>query len=261
MAAMSNDIKLVTQPAHCFSLQDSLVLAVPDDQALPLTFPSVYSGKNVVITKSSLFICNNTSKIESDKTHWFLHSITLARFTEILATIDSALGKSFLCNGEKKSVVARPWPEAISINTADCITKMSVNNTVIDLILRNHLEFNTWCELLRKYEAYGMMCFLLSSSEQKDNVSINYLSQRYGVSAAYFRQLYRANFKATAKKKMMNVRMAYAVLKLIESERSILEVGLDAGYCSASHFTNDLKKELGLTPSEIRRLELILYES
>ncbi len=60
---------------------------------------------------------------------------------------------------------------------------------------------------------------------------------------------------------MMNVRMASAVLQLIESEGSILDVGLDAGYCSASHFTNDLKKELGLTPSEIRRLESILYES
>ncbi|WP_145563740.1 helix-turn-helix domain-containing protein [Yersinia aldovae] len=261
MTAINNDSKPVTQSAHCLSLEDSLVLAVPDDQALALTFRSVYSGKNVVITQPSLFICNNPDMIEGDKTHWFLHSITLANLTETLATIDSALGKSFLDTGEKASVAARPWPEVISIDTTNCTTKMSVNNTVIDLILRNQMEFNTWCDLLRKYEAYGMMCFLLSSSEQKDNVSINYLSQRYGVSAAYFRQLYRENFKATAKKKMMSVRMASAVLQLIESEGSILDVGLDAGYCSASHFTNDLKKELGLTPSEIRRLESILYES
>ncbi|WP_174847864.1 helix-turn-helix domain-containing protein [Yersinia artesiana] len=261
MTAINNDIKPVTPSAHCLSLEDSLVLAVPDEQALTLTFRSVYSGNGVLITQPSLFICNNLDEIEGDKTHWFLHSITLASFTEILATIDSALGKSFLDSGEKSSVAAQPWSEVIAIDTTNGTTPMSVNNTVIDLIMRNQMEFNTWCDLLRKYEAYGMMSFLLSASEQKDNVSINYLSQRYGVSAAYFRQLYRESFKATAKKKMMSVRMASAVLQLIESEGSILDVGLDAGYCSASHFTNDLKKELGLTPSEIRRLESILYES
>ncbi|HII2981855.1 TPA: helix-turn-helix domain-containing protein [Yersinia enterocolitica] len=261
MTAINNDIKPVTPVAHCLSLQDSLVLAVPDDQALELTFRSVYSGNSVVITQPSLFICHNPGKIEGDKTHWFLHSITLASFIETLATIDAALGKSFLDTEVKSSVAALPWSEVISLDAPDDATKMSVNNTVIDLILRNQTEFNTWCGLLRKYEAYGIMSFLLSASEQTDNVSINYLSQRYGVSAAYFRQLYRESFKATAKKKMMNVRMASAVLQLIESEGSILDVGLDAGYCSASHFTNDLKKELGLTPSEIRRLESILYES
>ncbi|HHA0034259.1 TPA: helix-turn-helix domain-containing protein [Yersinia enterocolitica] len=261
MTAINNDTKSVTPSAHCLSLEDSLVLAVPNDQALALTFRSVYSGESVVITQPSLFICNDPGKIEGNKTHWFLHSITVASFTELLATIDCALGKSFLGTGEKTSGTARPWSEAISIDMKNCTTKMSVNNTVIDLMLRNQMEFNTWCDLLRKYEAYGMMSFLLSASEQKDNVSINYLSQRYGISAAYFRQLYRESFKATAKKKMMNVRMASAVLQLIESEGSILDVGLDAGYCSASHFTNDLKKELGLTPSEIRRLESILYES
>lgn len=261
MAAINNDINPIMQSGHCLSLEDNLVLAIPTGKTKPLMFRSVYSDKNVFINEPSLFICNGPGKIEGDKIHWFLHSITLARLTEILATIDSAMGKSLLGHGEKKSVTAQPWVEVISINTSDCIRKMSVNNIVIDLILRNQVEFNTWCELLRKYEAYGMMCFILSSSEQKDNVSINYLSQRYGVSSAYFRQLYRENFKATAKKKMMNVRMASAVLQLIESEGSILEVGLDAGYCSASHFTNDLKKELGLTPSEIRRLESILYES
>ncbi|HHL2560659.1 TPA: helix-turn-helix domain-containing protein [Yersinia enterocolitica] len=261
MTAINNDIKPVTPSAHCLSLEDSLVLAIPDEQALALTFRSVYSGNNVLMTQPSLFICNNPDEIEGDKTHWFLHSITLASFTELLATIDSALGKSFLDSGEKSSGTAQPWTEVIAIDTTNCTTQMSVNNIVIDLIMRNQTEFNTWCDLLRKYEAYGMMSFLLSASEQKDNVSINYLSQRYGVSAAYFRQLYRESFKATAKKKMMSVRMASAVLQLIESEGSILDVGLDAGYCSASHFTNDLKKELGLTPSEIRRLESILYES
>ncbi|MGE4802857.1 helix-turn-helix domain-containing protein [Yersinia hibernica] len=261
MAAINNDIKPIIQSGHCLSLEDSLVLAIPKRETIPLRFRSVYSDKSVMITEPSLFICTSPCNIEGDKTHWLLHSITIAKLIELLATIDSAMGKSLLDHSGKKSVTAQPWAEVISINVPDGMSNISVNNIVIDLILRNQVEFNTWCEMLRRYEAYGIMCFILSSSEQKDNVSINYLSQRYGVSSAYFRQLYRENFQATAKKKMMRVRMASAVLQLIESEDSILEVGLDAGYCSASHFTNDLKKELGLTPSEIRRLESILYEN
>ncbi|HFD3738312.1 TPA: helix-turn-helix transcriptional regulator, partial [Pseudomonas aeruginosa] len=100
----------------------------------------------------------------------------------------------------------------------------------------------------------------LSAAQSDKNANINQLCARYGVSASYFRQLYRENFNKTAKRKIMSVRMANAILQLIESESSILDVGLEAGYCSASHFTNDLKKELGLTPSEIRHLGDNLYE-
>ncbi|WP_145932183.1 helix-turn-helix domain-containing protein [Yersinia bercovieri] len=261
MIGVQDNIKPVVQQAHGLSLQDQLVLAIPADKAKALTFCSAYSGKTIVITQPSLFICANPDGIEGNKSHWSLHSITLAHLIEILATIDSAMGKSLLRNTGIESVAARPWPEAIFVDPTHYSSRVSINNIAIGLMLCKQMEFNIWCDQLRKYEAYGMMCFLLSSSEQRDNISINDLSERYGVSTAYFRYLYKQNFKNTAKKKMMGVRMAYAVLQLIESKASILDVGLDAGYCSASHFTNDIKKELGLTPSEIRRLEAILYEN
>lgn len=105
-----------------------------------------------------------------------------------------------------------------------------------------------------------MMRFILTSAQDDKNANINQLCARYGISASYFRQLYRENFNKTAKRKIMSVRMANAILQLIESDDSILDVGLEAGYCSASHFTNDIKKELGLTPSEIRHIGATLYE-
>ncbi|WP_019211436.1 helix-turn-helix domain-containing protein [Yersinia massiliensis] len=247
----------VQQVARCLSLQDQLVLAIPTNKSGTLTFRSRYSGKEFAITQSSLFICDS---LMGNQDHWFVESITLAHLIEIIATIDSALGKSLLRNTENETSASLAWPEFIFVEPADYSAKLSINNIVTDLMLRHQAEFNIWCQSLRKYEAYGMMSFLLSSSEQVNNVSISYLSGRYGVSAAYFRYLYKQSFNNTAKKKMMSVRMASAVLRLIESEASILNIGLDAGYCSASHFTNDIKKELGLTPSEIRRLEAMLHE-
>lgn len=261
MTDFNDDVEPKVQQGHFLSMRHSMVLAIPTSRAGSLAFRSVYSGNRIETAVPSLFICANPDMIEGNRTQWFLRNITLARFTEFLATFDAARGKSLLCNSEKQNVVMSPWLEFIAIELADGITEMSVDNITLDLLLRNHSDFNTWCERLRKYEAYGMMSFMVSALEQRGNLNVSYLSQCYGVSAVYFRELYRGNFGATAKKKIMGVRMASAVLQLIESEDSILEVGLDAGYCSAAHFTNNLKKELGLTPSEIRRLESILYES
>ncbi|WP_235600975.1 helix-turn-helix transcriptional regulator [Yersinia entomophaga] len=87
------------------------------------------------------------------------------------------------------------------------------------------------------------------------------MSKNYGLSSPYFRFLCRKSFNSSAKKKMMSWRMATAVLLLIESDMSILDVGLACGYCSASHFTLDIKRNFGLTPSEIRHLESGLYDS
>jgi len=93
--------------------------------------------------------------------------------------------------------------------------------------------------------------FLLSSIQigDKEKLNINHLGQCYGLFAPYSRQLYRENFKGTAKKKLLDIRLASAILKLIESECSVLDVSLDSGYYAAAHFTTTLKNEIGLTPS------------
>ena len=183
----------------------------------------------------------------------------LSELVEILAVIDTAMGQAFLAKKKKLEADENNNNEYIEL-IEDFSLMVSIKNVVIDLIIRNHPVFDSWCEILRRYEAYGMMRFILSSAQENKNANINQLCARYGISASYFRQLYRENFNKTAKRKIMSVRMANAILQLIESDDSILDVGLEAGYCSASHFTNDIKKELGLTPSEIRHLGAMLYE-
>lgn len=240
------------------SLQNDIVLAIASGTAKTLSFDSIFSGQKVTVTASSLFICQNFEAIAGTKENWLLKPLSLSRLIEILAIVDVAIGKSLLQSRTKSSNKELFFREAFSLPDY-ALSKTSIDDIVVGFILREHQDFSIWCEVLRKYEAYGMMCFLLSATDEHAN--INQLSRRYGLSTPYFRQLYRESFNATAKKKLMDVRMASAILKLIESESSVLDIGLNAGYCSASHFTNDLKKELGLTPSEIRRLETMLYEN
>ncbi|MCP1065242.1 hypothetical protein M5G07_05495 [Serratia symbiotica] len=47
--------------------------------------------------------------------------------------------------------------------------------------------------------------------------------------------------KGTAKKKLMDIHLASAILKLIESDCSVLDIIIDSGYYLAAHFTTTLK--------------------
>jgi len=240
------------------SLQNDIVLAIASSAVQALSFNSIFSGQPVTVTTSSLFICQNVEAVAGSKENWLLKTLSLSKLIEILAIVDAAIGKSLLQSRAKNSNKELLFRDVFSLPDY-ALSKTSIDDIVVDFILREQQDFSIWCQVLRKYEAYGMMYFLLSFTEEHAN--INQLSRRYGLSTPYFRQLYRESFNSTAKKKLMDVRMASAILKLIESESSVLDIGLSAGYCSASHFTNDLKKELGLTPSEIRRLETMLYEN
>ncbi|HFF1654675.1 TPA: helix-turn-helix domain-containing protein [Providencia rettgeri] len=242
-----------------FSLQDKLFLAVNFAEGAAFSYKSPYSKLNIQFEKNAIFIANDDALDKSANPDWEIYSIELSELIEILAVIDTAMKQSFLSKKDKLYLNDEITQEFIPLDEA-FFTEISIKNVVIDLVIREQPEFEIWCNTLRKYEAYGMMRFILSAAQNDKNANINQLCARYGVSASYFRQLYRENFNKTAKRKIMSVRMANAILQLIESEGSILDVGLEAGYCSASHFTNDLKKELGLTPSEIRRLGANLYE-
>lgn len=239
-----------------FSLQDSLVLVVPNVTAGTLNFHSSCTGGKFNITEQSLFVCSPLEFDFINKDGWSVFSMVLSEVIEILAVIDTAMGQSFLAKNEDVQLKNN---EVIRVSN-DFSSDLSIKNLIIDLIIQQHSQFNAWCNILRRYEAYGIMRFLLSAAEKDKNANINQLCKKYGVSASYFRQLYRENFNKTAKRKIMSVRMASAILQLIESENSILDIGLEAGYCSASHFTNDIKNELGLTPSDIRHLGVKLYE-
>ncbi|MGI3480623.1 helix-turn-helix domain-containing protein [Providencia stuartii] len=254
----TNIAALLENKEGCFSLQDSLVLAIPNAEETALIFHSPYSGKKVEVMGQSLFVFPSSDITSINKKGWFIHSMLLSEVIEVLAVIDTAMGQSFLAENEITSSDNKE-DEVIHLSS-DIFSEYSIKNIVIDLIIQRQPQFYSWCNILRRYEAYGIMRFLLSTAEKDKNANINQLCARYGVSASYFRQLYRENFNKTAKRKIMSVRMASAILKLIESDNSILDVGLEAGYCSASHFTNDIKKELGLTPSDIRHLGAKLYE-
>lgn len=105
-------------------------------------------------------------------------------------------------------------------------------------------EYQEIAASLRRTEAYSMVTFLLQEGQGK---KLEALSARYGVSAGHFRRLFRAELGCSPKSELNDWRLAKAVLAVIERQHSVTEVAMAHGYASPSHFSNEVKKTLGLS--------------
>jgi transcriptional regulator GlxA family with amidase domain len=53
---------------------------------------------------------------------------------------------------------------------------------------------------------------------------------------------------------MLKIRISHASNVLVETDKPISEVALDAGYADQSSFTRQFRRSTGLAPSEYRKL-------
>ncbi len=86
-----------------------------------------------------------------------------------------------------------------------------------------------------------------------ENFRLGRLSREAGMSEFHFCRLFRKTTGLTPTGYFIRLRMEKARALLRETSKSVLEVGLDVGYSSPSHFTQIFQREVGILPSEYRR--------
>lgn len=92
--------------------------------------------------------------------------------------------------------------------------------------------------------------FLESNLDQ--NLHMAEVAQQIGLSEFHFSRLFKKTTGLSPSRYLLRLRLNKARRLLLESTRSVLEVGLDVGYASASHFTEVFRRETGVTPTEYR---------
>lgn len=102
---------------------------------------------------------------------------------------------------------------------------------------------------LRATEAYWVVSFLLQQFAENKRVSD--LGAQYGLSNAHFRRLCKHALGGSLKAELKRWRASSAVLKIIESEQTLTDIALDAGFASSSHLSREIKGLLGVPPSQI----------
>jgi len=86
-----------------------------------------------------------------------------------------------------------------------------------------------------------------------EEFNLDRLARQAGLSKFYFNRLFKGAMGVSPSRYQMTLRMNEAKRLLRETKKSVVDVGLDVGYASPSHFAQLFRRETGLSPSDYRR--------
>lgn len=89
-------------------------------------------------------------------------------------------------------------------------------------------------------------------SNRSGYVSLAHLAEEHQISVSYLQKLFRQAYGAPIYHYIKEYRLEQAAVELARSGKRIVEIALDAGYDSASKFSEAFKKRYGATPTEYR---------
>lgn len=83
--------------------------------------------------------------------------------------------------------------------------------------------------------------------------SLGELAAAAGMSAYHFSRLFKKATGHSPSQYFIGMRVAKARQLLLETERSIIDIGMEVGYASPGHFSQVFRRETGMTPSQYRK--------
>ncbi len=86
-----------------------------------------------------------------------------------------------------------------------------------------------------------------------EDFDLEQLAQQAGLSKFHFHRLFKQATGTSPAKYQLNARIQEAKRRLRETKENVIDVALDLGYSSPSHFAQSFRRETGLTPTAYRR--------
>lgn len=84
-------------------------------------------------------------------------------------------------------------------------------------------------------------------------LSLEYFAEREAISVTHLSRLFRRHVGICFRDYAQNLRLDRTVVQLRESSQSILDIALDEGFSSGSHFYAKFRERFGCTPTEYRQ--------
>ena len=95
------------------------------------------------------------------------------------------------------------------------------------------------------------ICDRINSAPEAKH-SLSALAAEYGYSGTYLGKLFHKNIGISFSSYLLNARINYAKLLLLNSKLSVGEIAERLGYYDTAHFINQFKKTVGCTPNAYR---------
>lgn len=97
--------------------------------------------------------------------------------------------------------------------------------------------------------AHALICYIESHLE---NFDIREMSESFGFSEIYLRELFLKNVNMPIMKYTKRRRMIMSAFELLHSEKKILDIALESGFSNHESYTRAFQKVFGIPPSRFR---------
>lgn len=90
-----------------------------------------------------------------------------------------------------------------------------------------------------------------------ENPSLEEVARSVNFSAAYFSRLFREQLGMSYSEYLERIRLRHVSVLLTQTDKSIMEIAQETGYCHGNYLCGQFKKKMGMTPGEFRRRKSI----
>jgi AraC family transcriptional regulator len=102
-------------------------------------------------------------------------------------------------------------------------------------------------------ESRDFLCLLRDIGRRlDDNLSLEALATRAGWSRFHLHRTFRRLAAETPKQHTQRLRLTRAAARLVATDKSVLEIAIDAGFASHEVFTRAFRRQFGRTPAHYR---------
>jgi AraC family transcriptional regulator len=95
----------------------------------------------------------------------------------------------------------------------------------------------------------------------REDINVDFLAQKYGLSESYLRKLFKFACKQTISSYIRSLRLTASLDELLESDDSIIDIAFTFNYNYEQSYIRAFKQKFGLTPGNYRKSVRILKEN
>ena len=120
-------------------------------------------------------------------------------------------------------------------------------------LVRNYLDPHGTSRRSNMLQTYKLRRVVRAMNERLTNdFSLAYFAQVAELSEYHFSRMFKRATGLAPSQYFIRLRMARARHLLLETDLSVIEIGMDVGYSSPSHFSQVFRREVGVPPSAYR---------
>lgn len=121
-------------------------------------------------------------------------------------------------------------------------------------LVRTYLDPHNGVRRSNALQMYKLRRVIEAMNERlAEDFSLTQLANIADLSEYHFSRMFKRATGLSPSQYFIRMRISRARRMLLETERSIIDIGMEVGYSSPSHFSQVFRREVGVTPSAYRR--------